>query len=316
MTQIAQDADKDRPSLKQDVADFDTALGKIAASTPAVSAIASQVKTLKTWVEARKLIETAIPAKGAVAKLPAGSDVTIVFDPTLASGTAIVLSDTAILIGRDGANPLTITTGNAAEALGLPIVTGSPLPDAEGEEINSGILISNPTSTRGTVNYNLNGNHYVSKAGMQQRLTETSNGRPWVIEFDQGGNFGRAIYTLQSGTFYFTPTDRGWQLYRQKYEVLLDNSQSNQEFSYVFRGQNEIVPAGETRTLTSTYPVYIRFDRGNGSQFVTRTTSLTVGSLQIGVNANDNLWDLFPMDGNKREPARLQPFNADAASTK
>lgn len=316
MTQIVQDAEKDRPSLKQDVADFDTALGKIAASTPAVSAIANQVKTLKIWVEARKLIETAIPAKGAVAKLPAGSDVTIVFDPTLASGTAIVLSHTAILIGRDGASPLTITTGNAAEALGLPIVTGSPLPDAEGEEINSGILISNPNSTRGTVNYNLNGNHYVSKAGMQQRLAENNNGRPWVIEFDQGGKFGRAIYTLLPGTFYFTPTDRGWQLYRQKYEVLLDNSQSNQEFSYVFRGQNEIVPAAETRTLTSNYPVYIRFDRGNGSQFVTKTTSLTVGSLQIGVNANDNLWDLFPMDGNKREPARLQPFNADATTAK
>lgn len=313
MTRMSQDAEKNKTALKQDVAEFDSGLGKIAASTPAVSDLAGQVKTLKTWVEARKLIETATPGKGSIARLPSGSEVTMVFDPTLSSGTAIVLSDSAILIGHEGKNSLLITTGNAAEALGLPIVSGNPLPEAEGEEVLSGVLIVNPASSRGTINYNLNGNHYVAKAGMQQRLTDTNNGRPWVIEFDQGEKFGPARFTLAAGTYYFTPSDRGWQLYRQKFEITLDNSRNDQEFNYVFHGHNEIVPAGETRTLSSSYPVVIRFDRGNGSEFVAKTTSLTVGSLQIGVNANDNLWDLFPMNGNKREAATLQPFNADGA---
>lgn len=61
MTKIAQDGEKNKTSLKQDVADFDAALGKIAASTPAVADLAGQMKTLKTWVEARKLIDSAIP---------------------------------------------------------------------------------------------------------------------------------------------------------------------------------------------------------------------------------------------------------------
>ena len=175
-----------------------------------------------------------MPGKGSVAKLPAGSDVTLVYDPTLPAGTAIVLSDSAVLVGQDGKSSLMITTGNAGEALGLPIVTGAPLSDAEGDEVISGVLIVNPTSTRGTINYNLNGNHYVAKSGMQQKLTDTSNGRPWIIEFDQGQKFGPASYTLATGTYFFSPTDRGWQLYRQRYEIVLDNSQSNQEFNFVF----------------------------------------------------------------------------------
>ena len=39
---------------------------------------------------------------------------------------------------------------------------------------------------------------------------------------------------------------------------------------------------------------------------------MTVGTLQIGVNANDNLWDLFPTSDNRREAStKLKPFNAD-----
>jgi len=45
-------------------------------------------------------------------------------DPSLPIGTAIVLSKEAMLIGHEGAGPLTITTGNAAHALQLPIVSG------------------------------------------------------------------------------------------------------------------------------------------------------------------------------------------------
>jgi hypothetical protein len=318
MLRLVQDAEKNKAeteknksSLKQDLADFDVALGKISGSTPTVSELAPQIKTLKTWVEARRLIETATPAKGSVAKLPTGNDTTLVFDPTLPVGTAVVLSDSAMLIGQEGKTSLEITTGNAAEALGLPIVLGAALPEAEGEEVTSGVLIVNPASSKATINYNINGNHYVAQAGMQQKLVAPKEGKPWTIDFDRGEKFGTATHGLPEGTYYFTPTDRGWQLYRQRFEIVLDNSQNNQEFNFIFHGEDQIVPAGGTRTLTANYPVVIRFDRGNGSQFVAKETAMTVGSLQIGVNSNDNLWDLFPMNGNKREVSKLRPFNAD-----
>ena len=77
-----------------------------------------------------------------------------------------------------------------------------------------------------------------------------------------------------------------------------------------------MVPAGGARTLSSIYPIVVRFDRGNGSEFVAKSTPLTVGNLQIGVNASDNLWDVFPMSDNRREVSNLKPFNADEARTR
>lgn len=311
MTRLTQDAEKNKGALKQDVTDFDATLTKIAGSTPGTAEISGLVKTLKTWVEARKLIDAANPGKGSVARLPGGSDVTLILDPALRTGTAIVLNEQAMLIGHEGHTALAINTGNPAEALGLPIVTGAPVADTEGGDVAEGVLIVNPATSQGTINYNLNGNHFVAQPGMQQKLSSVSN-RPWILEFDRGERFGPATYTLSPGSYYFKPTDLGWQLYRHRFDVVLDNSQSNQEFHFIFRGTDMTVAAGGTKTLSSNYPIVVKFDRGNGSKFVAKTVPLAVGTLQVGVNADDNLWDLFPTSGNRREPSNLKPFNTEA----
>jgi hypothetical protein len=313
MTRLTQDAEKNQTAMPQDVAEFDKALGKIAGSTPAVADLAASIKTLKTWIQARELINATTPSKGSIAKLPSGSDVTIISDPTLPVGTAFVLSDQALLIGRDGNSALAISTGNAAEALGLPIVQGAPLAEAKGDEVTDGVLVINPSSSRGTMNYNLNGNHYVAESGMKQKLPPLAKGRVWKIEFDRGDKFGPAAYSMSPGTYEFKPTDLGWQLYRQRFEIVLDNSQNNQEFNFIYQGEDVTVPAGGARTLTSNYPIVVRFDRGNGSEFVVKTTPMTVGTLQVGVNASDNLWDLFPVSGNRREVSNPKPFNGDGS---
>jgi len=299
-----------KASMKTNVAEFDLALGKIAGATPTVSELTTPIKTFKTWVEARTLIETATPAKGSVAKLPAGSDVKMIFDPALPIGTAIVLSDEAMLVGHEGHSNLTITTGNAAESLGMPLVTGTPVAAAEGEEVLDGVLIINPADSRGTINYNINGNHYVAQPGMKQKLAPATNGRQWKIDYDRGENFGQASYELAPGTYNFMPTETGWQLYKQRYDIVLDNAKSNQEFNVIFQGEDLAVPSGGAKTLTSKYPVVVRFDRGNGEEFVAKAAPITTGTLQVGINADDNLWDLFPTSDNKREP-NLKPFNVD-----
>jgi hypothetical protein len=316
MARLAQDAEKNPTALKQDVADFDAALSKIGESSPAVSDLTAAVRTLKTWVEARKLIEAATPGDGPLAKLPTGGDVTLIFDPSLAAGTAIVLNDQAMLIGHQGQGTLAIEKGNAAEALGLPIVTGTPLAQLEGEEVTDGVLIINPSSSQGTINYNVNGHHYVAEPGMSQKLPPRSDGESWVVSYDRGAEFGSATYTLSPGTYRFTPTELGWQLYRQRYDIVLDNAQSSEEFNFIFRGEDLKVPAGGARTLTSNYPIVVRFDRGNGSEFVAKSTPLTVGTVEIGVNADDNLWDVFPTTDNRREVTDLKPFNTEEQRTR
>lgn len=308
MGRLVQDVDKDKAAVRQNVADLDTAINKISTTTSGISDVSGLVKSLKTWVEARHLIEGAEPQKGAIAKLPVG-DVTLVFDPTLPVGTAIVLSNKAMLIGNEGAGPLSISTGNAAKALRFPIVTGSPLPDTQGEEVLTGSLIENPKSSRVTINYNINGNHYVMEPGMVQKLPAD---RKWVVEFDRGQAFGAAAYTLQPGTFHFTPTDLGLQFYRHRFDVVLDNTQNNQEFHFIFQGEDLSVPAGGTRKLSSLYPIVVKFDRGNGEEFVSKALPPN-GTVQIGVYSADNLWDLFPTNDNRREVTNLKPFNTETA---
>ena len=310
-TQIVQDAEKNTAALSQDVSDFDAALGKITGTTPEVDDLQPKADRLQTWVQARKLIAEATPGKGRTAHLPSGDDVNLIFDPTLAVGTVVVLNDDAVLIGHDGHNALRITEGNAAEALGLPIVTGTPLPEVQGKEVTDGVLILNPAETQGTVNYGIDGNHYVARSGMRQVLPPRNDDRHWVIEYDRGADQGPARYTLRSGTYRFAPTELGWQLYRERYSITLDNSESEQEFNFIFHGEDMIVPAGGTLTLNSKYPVVVRFDRGNGGDFVARKTPQNVGTIQVGVNAADNLWDLFPESGNRREANNVKPFNTN-----
>jgi hypothetical protein len=88
---------------------------------------------------------------------------------------------------------------------------------------------------------------------------------------------------------------------------VLDNSQSPQEFNFLFQGEAMTVPAGGTKTLTSMYPIVVKFDRGNGSEFSVKMMHFS-GNVQVGVNAEDNLWDLFPTSDNQREVTRLKLF--------
>jgi hypothetical protein len=300
---VEQDLEKNRAAMPQDLAALDDALGKIAVATPAVAELSSAVHSLQTWLDARRIVAAAAPAKGPDATLPKGQ-VALIYDPSLKVGEAIVLSDGALLIGNEGHAGLMIKTGNAAQALGLPIVTGSPLDEAEWPEMTDGIMLCNRLSTKSTINYNLNGNHYVMEPGMAQRL---ENDRKWIVDFDRGQGLGPADYTLEAGTYHFTPTDLGWQLYKQRFDVVLDNSQNPQQFNFIFHGEVMTVPAGGTKTLTSTYPIVVKFDRGNGSDFSVKMMHFS-GNVQVGVNAEDNLWDLFPTAENQREVTRLKLF--------
>ncbi len=63
------------------------------------------------------------------------------------------------------------------------------------------------------VAYSLNGTRYDMPPGHGQKLTS----RPaWTVEFDRGGEFGTARYTLkEAGTYSFVATERGWELARE-----------------------------------------------------------------------------------------------------
>lgn len=66
------------------------------------------------------------------------------------------------------------------------------------------------------VDYTLNGYAYSMRTGQSQTFP---NDRLWTIEFDRGGDFGRARYSLSPGTFKFKQTDQGWELMRAATDV-------------------------------------------------------------------------------------------------
>jgi len=303
MGKLAQDAEKENAAVRQDVIDLDTALGKISATTPGVNDVMPSVKYLKTLADAKQFVETAAIGAGNIAKIPTGK-ISLIYDPGLETGVAVVLSNEAMLIGNQGHPPLRIDVGNAAEALGMPIVNGTPLPDAEGEPMVEGVMLVNPKSTQVTVNYNINGNHYIMEPGMAQRLPAAER---WLLEYDRGANYGPAVYDLKPGTYHFTPSDQGIQTFQQRYDVVLDNSQSKQEFNFIYNGENMVVPANGTKSLTSSYPLVIRYDRGNGAGFAVKSINFA-GNVQVGVNSADNMWDLFPTNDNQREVTKLKLF--------
>ncbi len=74
------------------------------------------------------------------------------------------------------------------------------------------IVLTNPATNTGTVEYALNGQPFVMKPGQSQRFTHN---RDWIVEFNRGDDSGIGRYSLKSATYKFKPTARGWELFEQ-----------------------------------------------------------------------------------------------------
>jgi hypothetical protein len=93
---------------------------------------------------------------------------------------------------------------------GTPYVAGRPIyenPAFSGLPIK----ITNPAASGVTLNYTLQGTLYTIAPGYSQDL---AHDRSWVVEFNRGANLGQARYGLEPGTYAFTHTEHGWELYR------------------------------------------------------------------------------------------------------
>jgi hypothetical protein len=73
-------------------------------------------------------------------------------------------------------------------------------------------VIVNPAENQDALTFSINGQPYELKAGQQQEFTGRT---PRVITFDRGNGRDVARYSLADGTYTFTPTQNGWELYRR-----------------------------------------------------------------------------------------------------
>ena len=287
-------------------ADFDkltTAVHDAQAKLPnplVVNQLADMTKVLHDTqvavLELSKLSEQLNPVPGT----SGGGGGLVIFNPALPPGTVYVLPSGAIMTGGGGDTTLTMQQGSLVQVLGLPASDAPPLPDVSSQAtapVDSGTVILNPTDS--IVHYMLNGQHeYTMKPGESQALPADQN---WVIRFDRGGTefgaTGEAAYTLSEGSYCFGTKGGGWEIFPQSFEVVLDNHDNPGTFEYILDNVNYTVAAKATRTHTSRYPMFIVFDRGgnDGANGTKKIIERTI-ALHVAVDANDQLWNLFPID--------------------
>lgn len=230
-----------------------------------------------------------------VAAIPVGL-VWILFDPSLAAGTALLVNDMILVVGTGGHGQFAVVQECAAAALGLPVAPGDPVPDigeAETAALKDAIIIGHRTDAASEVHYILNGRFpFAIQPGHKQKLPAN---RSWSIEFDRGNSQGTARYALERGVYEFRVVSGRWDLVRLQFDVTIDNRQGTQDFQYVAGDQVVTVKAGETQTHSSAEPVIVKFDRGEGPEHAATKNLNKSGTYKVAINTQTNLLDLYAM---------------------
>jgi len=217
--------------------------------------------------------------------IPFIGDAYIVWVPGLPVHSCICLGNGALMAGMVGPRgEICVSIGSAAEAMGMAVPAGPPLPEPEAELVTSGVVISNVGNSE--IHYNLNDQPFTMKPRYTQTLSANNT---WTVTFDRGGLHGTASYTVSDGTYKFTPTDHGWELYKHTLKGTIDNGHNDFDFHYVVNNEHQTVAAGATRTHTSRFPLVVRFDSGNGQ---TKQKQFS-DSIKVVAVADDGTLDLF-----------------------
>jgi len=236
------------------------------------------------------------PAPDSLTALPVG-ELEIIVNPNVPADVVMVLGNGAIMVPTKGT--LDLTTGLAAAALGLPIGTGTPVPSTAAPPVVGGVVLQAPADDAHQIAYLVNGDPFSMKGGSFQELPA---GARWLVEFDRGGEFGAARYTLTDGSYRFTPTDKGWELYQHVYKATISNEGNPTAFHYLVNNEYATLEPNATAKHEGKYPILLQFDRGNGDAITKRIDE--GATLKVALHPRDNLWELF---ANKPEKAATTP---------
>jgi len=89
-----------------------------------------------------------------------------------------------------------------------PGVAGAPPPNPPALPERARIV--NSVENRATLSFLIDGQVHSLAPGGQQ---DVQGGPARVIAFDRGQSHGTARYAIRAGTYTFTPTEKGWELY-------------------------------------------------------------------------------------------------------
>jgi hypothetical protein len=213
-------------------------------------------------------------------------------DPSLPEGDMVFADNGSIVVGTGGEGEISMVSMPVADLLGISVGVGEPVPEAPGDvtkRVKDGVLIMNPVENGTALEYVVANTNYKMEPSFTQHLPA---GRTWVIEFDRGEGKGTAKYTLSDGTYAFGSSDNGWELFKWTLSVVLDNGGNDSEFHYNVDNTQAVLAAGESKTHTSAYPIFLRFDRGNGKESQKMVVARKA-FYNVGVDPGDGMWEMF-----------------------
>ncbi len=136
---------------------------------------------------------------------------------------------------------------------------------------------------------------------------------PWLVEFDRGVGGVQARYSLTAGTYTFSMTDQGWDLFNttvsqssatpassdppaadvpsgeNSQRIVVQNPKGTSgPVNFMIDGSSYTLAVGSSQELSTKAPCVIEFDRGTGG--ATGRYTLASGSYTFSVS--DNGWEL------------------------
>ncbi len=158
-------------------------------------------------------------------------------------------------------------TADQGQAVDSTTSTGGQVDSSATATSTFGLVLVDPQDSGGSVNYTLDGTAYTIDPGTVQ---QGSGAGPWLVEFDRGvEGSGAARYLLTSGTYTFTLTDKGWELYNTteqevKHRLLVVNPKdSGGSVNYLLDGETRAIDPGSAQDMTGRGPLDRRVsDRG------------------------------------------------------
>ncbi|MEX2168344.1 MAG: hypothetical protein WD851_03465 [Pirellulales bacterium] len=197
----------------------------------------------------------------------------------------------------EGATQIGMPVMFVSEMTGFPVMPVPPLPDTAASAAAASIVIHNPAGNGQSVSYLLDTHKFDMAPGSQQQLD-----RSYQISFDSGIG-GQKRYRLADGVYEWRDDPRsGWNLYRVKVNVVIDNSRYDGEFRYLLNNESKSVAPGEVVEHSSEKPMQLAFDSGKGGAEIRKT--LKNGRYIVGIDPNRGVLDLF--DAEKVDAAEAE----------
>ena len=234
--------------------------------------------------------------------LPSGP-VQIVYHPKLPDRHVVVVNAQTVMVGTGGRGDFHIERGYVAEALGQRIGRGDPLAENRTDLVRSGVVIFNPTHAK--VSFVFRNHQIALEPGFQQAFRGDGS-----ISFDSGDGKRTVRYALKPGSYKFAVESSGWKLYGKTFKIAVSNERNLEPFNYIVQGEQAELAPDQTRTHTSRYPIFLRFDRGDGSATKQVRWGRGPDTLHVAINPADNLWDLFVSSEMKTQDPSPQPTPA------